>query len=290
MSKATLTTFAKLNLVLKVFRPEFPGGLHPIASLFQTISLADQLAISTCETPSFFLETNHPDLQDSSQNLLAKIYEDFRSEIPFGLHVRLVKNIPIGGGLGGGSGNAAGFLAYLNHACQWEWSLAELVRVGLRYGSDVPFFFMGGTVLVQGVGEQLSDWRPAYGGHFVLANPGVHIGTPGVFRAFDGLGLGAAADDPSSDWHTQLPLGENDLSSVVFSQYPIYQELVKVLGALSYDFYLSGSGATVFIPVADGESAKRLSATLSEALPDWWFSHVSTVAGPGYRLSIESDL
>jgi len=290
MSKVTVTTFAKLNLILKVFRPEVPGGLHPIASLFQTVSLADQLYIEKSDLRALFLETNHPELQDSAHNLLSKIYDDFKAEIPFGLRVRLEKNIPIGGGLGGGSGNAAGFLAYLNQACQWGWSLEDLIRVGLRYGSDVPFFFMGGTALVQGVGEQLTEWHPAYQGYFVLANPGVHIGTPGVFRAFDRLGLGVPAYDPFVAWQESLFLGENDLAPVVFFEYPIYQELGTVLDGLAYDFYLSGSGATVLIPVANEKSAKLLLEMLSEALPTWWFSHVSTVPGPGYRLSIDSEL
>jgi 4-diphosphocytidyl-2-C-methyl-D-erythritol kinase len=104
MSKATVTTFAKLNLVLNVFQPERSGGLHPIASIFQTVSLSDQLLITPTQTPGLVLETDHPDLQNPAENLLAKIYTDFQADIPFGLEIRLIKNIPIGGGLGGGTG------------------------------------------------------------------------------------------------------------------------------------------------------------------------------------------
>ena len=73
MSKATVTTFAKLNLVLNVFQPEIPGGLHPIASIFQTVSLSDQLLITHTQTPGLVLETDHPDLQNPAENLLAKM-------------------------------------------------------------------------------------------------------------------------------------------------------------------------------------------------------------------------
>ncbi len=289
MSKATVTTFAKLNLVLKVFKPEVPGGLHPLCSVFQTISLSDQLLIAHTETSGLVLETDHPALQDLSENLLSKIYTDFHTKIPFGLQVRLVKNIPIGGGLGGGSGNAAGFLAYLNHACGWGWSQAELIRQGMRYGSDVPFFFEGGTALVQGFGEKVSPWGPPYTGFFVLANPGIHVATPGVFRAFDAAGLGGQVQDMSLFWGDALPLGENDLAEVVFQQYPVYQDLQRYLLPFGHHFFLSGSGATVFIPVADEAAQMMLVAQLAEVLPDWWFAPVSAVDGPGYRIDAIYD-
>jgi 4-diphosphocytidyl-2-C-methyl-D-erythritol kinase len=286
MSKAVVTTFAKLNLVLKVFCSETAGGLHPIASLFQTISLSDRLLIQRGLSPGLVLETDHPELQDASQNLIFKIYTDFSNHIPFGLHVRLEKNIPIGGGLGGGSGNAAGFLAYLNHVCEWGWSQSHLVDVGLRYGSDVPFFFLGGTALVHGVGEKLSRCLPEYTGSFVLANPCIHMSTPAIFRAFDAAHLGELPRDVSVDWVRSLPLGENDLSKVVFDQYPIYRDLAAFLDPFGLSFYLSGSGATVFVPVLDADSGVALCAELTKRLPSWQFFHVSTVPGPGYRLDI----
>lgn len=284
MSKAVLTTYAKLNLVLKVFLSERPGALHPLCSVFQTISLSDQLHIVHTRQPGWVLETDHPGLQDPSGNLLTKIYTDFQAEIPFGMHVRLVKNIPIGGGLGGGSGNAAGFLAYLNLACGWGFSQAELMGYGMRYGSDVPFFFEGGTALVQGFGEQVLAWQKPYSGYFVLANPGIHVATPGVFRAFDAQGLGTPVQDFVQQWQSGFPLGDNDLASVVFQDYPIYRELGHCLQPLGYRFFLSGSGATVFIPVADEAAQRMLVTQLAAALPDWWVAPVSTVMGPGYRI------
>ncbi len=290
MSKATITTFAKLNLVLNVFQPEIPGGLHPIASIFQTVSLSDQLLITHTQTPGLVLETDHPDLQNPAENLLAKIYTDFQADIPFGLEIRLIKNIPIGGGLGGGSGNAAGFLAYLNQICGWGWSPEVLIRHGMRYGSDVPFFFVGGTALVQGVGERLSDWRPPYRGYFVLANPGIQVATQAVFRAFDAVGLGGATQDLSTTWREGLPLGNNDLAAVVFQAYPVYQDLDQMLRPLGYRFFLSGSGATVFIPVETLAEQATLLTQLSEGLPAWWYAPVATVAGPGYRVEMSPEL
>ncbi len=256
--------------------------------MFQTVSLADHLAIETQASPGFALHTNHPDLQESTENLLYKIYRDFKADIPFGLRIHLDKRIPLGGGLGGGSGNAAGFLAYLNDACGWGFSLSGLIDIGMRYGSDVPFFFLGGTALVEGVGERLSVKKPAYNGCFVLANPGIHVGTPGVFRAFDKLGLGCSADFAASSDLEGGALGENDLAPVVFRDYPVYTQLASVLVPLGFPFHLSGSGATVFVPVLDVGSGSALVAQLTPKLPGWWFSVVESVPGPGYRIS--SDL
>lgn len=269
-----LRSYAKLNLVLKIF--EAPSrGLHPLRSVFQTISLHDTLEISVLPEKKISITTNHPALTRVEDNLLYTLYQDFRDRLPCGFHIRIDKHIPIGGGLGGGSSNAACFLNYLNRTYHFGYSLETLTKLGLRYGSDVPFFLHGGTALVEGVGEIISTWTPGYKGHFVLMNPNIHISTPSVFRAFDAAGLGKPPYDTPT-WDQALPIGDNDLASVVFDAYPIYQKLIQKAASLGYQICLSGSGATVFIPVTASES-ESVYVQMSEAFPEWWCTQVEAV-------------
>ena len=107
----TLKSYAKLNLYLKVFLPR-PNGLHPIRSLFQTISLHDTLTIKKTDSNILKIRSNNHALE--RDNLLYDIYNAYKDDIPFGMELNLNKRIPLGGGLGGGSSNAACFLSYLN--------------------------------------------------------------------------------------------------------------------------------------------------------------------------------
>lgn len=269
-------TYAKINLNLRVY-PPVPSGLHPLCSIFQRVSLSDILHITQLPSLGFVLETDHPSLQEAKSNLLWQIYHDFCDKIPFGLSVFLEKRIPVGGGLGGGSSNAAGFLQYLNKACEWGLSVSEQMTLGARYGSDVPYFFLGGTALVQKTGEAVMPW-PTYSGAFLLCNPGIAISTAQVFHEFDQTQPGCHIPPEMliSQWRNRLDIGHNDLAAVVL-KYPVYRALERVLMLLKKTFFLSGSGATVFVPVATIEEATQLAAVVAVALPDWWVCPVTAI-------------
>tara|TARA_A100001015_G_C14769867_1_gene624780 strand:+ start:269 stop:706 length:438 start_codon:yes stop_codon:yes gene_type:complete len=141
----TLKSYAKLNLYLKVFLPR-PNGLHPIRSLFQTISLHDTLTIKKTDSNILKIRSNNHALE--RDNLLYDIYNAYKDDIPFGMELNLNKRIPLGGGLGGGSSNAACFLSYLNKEAGWNLDDETLIKRSMQFGSDIAFFIKGGTALV----------------------------------------------------------------------------------------------------------------------------------------------
>jgi 4-diphosphocytidyl-2-C-methyl-D-erythritol kinase len=176
------------------------------------------------------------------------------------LNIRLSKKIPMGGGLGGGSSDAAAILLALPALAGKTLSTETLLELAAGLGSDVPFFLFGGSAVAQGRGTELyglPDIRKQYG---IVVAPGVHVSTPEAYKA---LGRGLTSDASSNiinsfqafvwdlgGWQTESgkpPVFENDFESVVFENYPrlksIKRKLLK-LGASSA--MMSGSGSALF--------------------------------------------
>ena len=233
-----IKSYAKLNLYLKVFSPR-PDGLHPIRSLFQTISLHDTLTIKKIDSNILKIRSNNNVLE--RDNLLYDIFNAYRDEIPFGIELDLDKRIPLGGGLGGGSSNAACFLSYLNKEAGWNLNNETLIKRSMQFGSDIAFFIKGGTALVQGVGELITASAPTPYTHFILINPNIHSDTGQVYRDFDNVG--GVSDD-----NGETPKFGEMTKDVVFNRIPKLKKLE--LFCLEYNLgqlYMSGSGSTCFL-------------------------------------------
>ena len=179
---------AKLNLSLLVY-PPISTGYHPIYSIFQPISLGDMLEIQWLSTPGFQLElVSDFDAQiEVDSNILTRIYRRFSDRIPVGVSLRLIKHIPVGGGLGGGSTNAASFLTVLNQYFL-HLSPSELASIALDFGSDIPFFLTSGTALVTGIGEQVTLLPDAPFSAYILIIPPFSILSKTIYQALDQFG------------------------------------------------------------------------------------------------------
>ncbi len=257
---------AKLNLSLFVYSP-LPNGYHPIFSVFQLISLGDILDIDFTSTPSFHLEVSGEAI-DFESNILTCIYRRFSDRIPFGISIFLTKRIPVGGGLGGGSANAAVFLKLLNETCL-GLSEPELIKVALEFGSDIPFFLIGGTAAVSGVGETLEPLpAPPFEGYILIVPP-LSISTQEIYRATDEFGW-VDACNPTLELSTKTRyLGPNTLQRAVWKLYPEYSEITAILTRHELPSpRLSGSGATLFIPYHSYERADRDYTKIRTLLPD----------------------
>ena len=134
MTPHLVRTFAKVNLSLLVYPPN-DQGMHPIYSIFQNISLFDELEIT--ESNTFQITCSNPNVPTNNLNLLSKIYSHFKNTLSTGFKIHLKKNIPMGGGLGGGSSNAAGFLQYLNKSQNWNFSQFVILRSAVFVGELV---------------------------------------------------------------------------------------------------------------------------------------------------------
>jgi 4-diphosphocytidyl-2-C-methyl-D-erythritol kinase len=175
-----IVSFAKVNLFLDVLGKR-NDGYHEIISLMQTISLHDTLKIRLVEKKRVRVEST---VEIKGKNTIEKVYEtlDKLIGLDFGIEVRIHKRIPVGGGFGGGSSNAASVLRYLSNFLKLNES--ELIEIASFIGSDVPFFLKCGTAVVKGRGE-IVEWMrdvPRYG--VVLSIPRLKISTKSAYEWF----------------------------------------------------------------------------------------------------------
>ena len=247
---------AKLNLFLYITGRR-ADGYHNLQTLFQFLDYGDTLSITANNSGELCLLTPVAGVPNE-QNLIiraAKLLQEkaaARGTLPTnaGASLAVEKRLPMGGGLGGGSSNAATVLVALNHLWQTGFSFSELAEFGLQLGADVPVFVQGFAAYAEGVGEKLTPVNPTEKWYLVM-HPGVSIATPLVFN--DPL---LTRDTPYRDINQLLNTNfSNDCETVVRKRFREVEQLVSWL--LEYaPSRLTGTGACVFAEF-DTESAAR---------------------------------
>ncbi len=250
---------AKLNLFLHVVGQR-SDGYHLLQSVFLLLDLQDQLSIALREDGAIHLHSDMAGV-DTTTNLVmraARLLEQSAQErgLPIaGADLALEKHIPMGGGLGGGSSDAATTLIALNHLWQLGLTQSELMHMGLRLGADVPFFLLGQPAFVEGIGEKLTplSLEDAW---FVILHPGVAVPTPLIF------GSPHLTRDTKSvkmlDFSSGLfSFGRNDLQAVAEKAFPEVAAALQWLGKFG-EARMSGSGACVFARMSDQAAAEAV--------------------------------
>lgn len=177
---------AKLNLTLDV-REKTDDGYHRIVTVFQTVDFGDEITFRPGDGP-LTAKTDLPFLPTGDKNLAVRAAQLFFRETgvaPMGGVIGIKKNIPVCGGLAGGSSDAAAVLRLLNRACGTGLSLSELEKLSEQLGSDVPFCVAGGTVLGEGRGEKMTRLRAMPECGVVILRPDFASSTPELFKAID---------------------------------------------------------------------------------------------------------
>lgn len=239
-----LRTYAKINLCLDVLFKR-PDGFHEIDSLFQNISLHDDLEVRLVHGQGrIFVESN----VKIDGNILLKVWDLVKSS-ELDCYVRLEKKIPMGAGLGGGSSNAGGFLALLATHGLISWKKAT--QIAPLVGSDVPFFLCGGTAIVGGRGERLTHVAPLLGYKLDVIKPDYSISTKEAYAKLRPELFGKAPLKASQlyeafksrDWQA-IKLGAYN----VF-EYIVPKELKQEIEAFrkEYPAALTGSGSAYFV-------------------------------------------
>jgi 4-diphosphocytidyl-2-C-methyl-D-erythritol kinase len=255
-------SFAKVNLALSVLGRRI-DGYHDIQTIFQTISLGDEMEFLPSSRFDLICE-NFSDVP-KEENLVWKAAILLASQFGEmqGVQITLRKNIPSGAGLGGGSSNAAAALLGLRRFWNLEISDDQLFAIASKLGSDVPFFLSGGTALGTGRGEQISALPDPPAENLVVIFPGIHVSTAEAYRSLN-LGLTSKATDHRIQRFCGLVQSKkmyraeifNDFEASILTSYPGIEEAKRYLtdrGAIAT--LLSGSGSSVFGFFSDGESA-----------------------------------
>ena len=247
---------AKVNLFLEILGKR-PDGYHEIRSLMQPIRLFDTLWIEAGSKGPAIQCPTHPGLENDSNLVIRAIHlleKELNRSLPF--LVRLTKKIPIGGGLGGGSSDAAAVLTGINQLLGEPLELERLQTLAALIGSDVPFFLSSETALASGRGERIEPWPSFPSWWYVLIYPGFSISTA---WAYNQVKFPLTRDKKSINIERLKVIkniigqigGEegfkNDLEEAVLPFFPIIGEIKKALleqGAIQS--LMSGSGSTVF--------------------------------------------
>jgi 4-diphosphocytidyl-2-C-methyl-D-erythritol kinase len=248
---------AKINLFLHVVGQR-ADGYHLLQTLFRFLDYGDRLRFSPCADAHITL--THPlpgvlpedDLCVRAARLLQRA-----SGCRQGARITLEKHIPLGGGLGGGSSDAATTLIALNHLWQLRLPRSHLQELAPQLGADVPAFVFGRNAFAEGVGEQLTpiDLPDAC---YLLVFPPVSVPTARIF-AHPELRRDTPRMSPA-DWRPGY--GHNDLETIACALYPQVAEALALLRQYAPDSRMSGSGATLFAECPDQETAFALAAKL----------------------------
>ncbi len=282
----TVRSPAKINWTLRVLRRR-DDGYHDIESLVSAVTLYDELTFSAVDavavdgidgngtdgvSSTVELVCNHPAVPTDDRNLILKAAAALSGPAGRRLKLRcsLDKRIPVGGGLGGGSSNAAATLLALNRLWSLNWSVEQLMPVAAGLGSDVPFFLHGGSAVIRGRGEQVEPVQVEWGGWIVLLLPVLSISTGAVYAEWrtEGELKGTHQDE----WPIINTVGrmEHTFNMLEEAAMRVCPELREMLG-LSTELAgrpvrLSGSGSSMFSAFDTREEAERFSERVGQGL------------------------
>lgn len=249
---------AKLNLFLYI-NGRTENGYHELQTLFQFVDHGDELTIQANHSGDVTIspEIEGVPLQDNLIWKAATALQNY-AHCSFGAHIELHKVLPMGGGIGGGSSNAATTLVALNYLWQLNLTDDELAEIGLKLGADVPVFVRGFSAFAEGVGEKLSPANPEEKWYLVV-RPNVSIATADIFRHPD-----LTRNTPKRDLETLLNTPSvNDCEKIVRMLYPEVDKQLSWL--LQYaPSRLTGTGSCVFAEFSSKSEAETILAQLSD--------------------------
>ncbi len=276
----TLPSFAKINWNLQILGKR-ADSYHEVRTVLQTITLADALHFAVSNDAEISLSCDDPQIPVDGRNLVMRAALALRDRYKThrGAHIRLDKNIPPKGGLGGGSSNAAVSLLALRHLWKLEATAAELSEIAATLGADVPFFLLGGRALASGTGTTVSALPDKPQQHLIVITPNASVSTTDAYAALNSSALttfrqppilSSSLEDANFEDSRLSTEGEdlnNDFESVIFDMEPeIKRAREALLQAGARAALLAGSGSSVFGIFSGREAQQRATSKIvSEA-------------------------
>ena len=255
MNHIELRALAKINLGLDVLgRRE--NGYHDVRMVMQSIYLYDEVKLSKKKEPGIELETNLRFLPTGEDNIAYKAAKLLKDEfgIEEGVRIVLHKHIPVAAGLAGGSSNAAAVLFGMNRLFGLKLTQEELMKRGVVLGADVPYCIMRGTVLAEGIGEELHKLPPMPKCAVLIAKPPISVSTKMVYETLDSKEITEHPDIDGiirglehADIREVAASMGNVLEDVTIEMHPVIDEIKhEMMDAGALGAMMSGSGPTVF--------------------------------------------
>lgn len=266
MEKMELKALGKINLGLDVLgRRE--NGYHDVRMVMQTVYLYDNVILVEKPNRGIEIETNLSYLPRDENNIAWKaaalLTEEF--QISRGIKIILDKHIPVAAGMAGGSANAAAVLYGMNQMFRLGLSMKDLMKRGVKLGADVPYCIMRGTVLAEGIGEELTALAPMPRCQILIAKPSISVSTRTVYEKLDNKPIeehpdidGIIKGLEAQDLEKVASSMGNVLEKVTAGEYPVITKIKECMqrhGAMGA--MMTGSGPTVFGIFSDRRRAKE---------------------------------
>lgn len=293
--KIQVPAFAKINLGLRVHGRR-PDGYHEISTVFQTVTLCDTLSFRATADEKLELACSDSSIPTDASNLVLRAAAALRERfgVRRGAYIELGKVIPAGGGLGGGSADAAVTLAALTTLWRIETDAGELAKLGARLGSDVPFFLTGGTALGTGTGTEIRPLEDAPKMHLVIVAPGIHVSTAEAYGALGAPALtkveplaNLSVSRTEADFPASLcGVWSNDFEAVVVRLYPeIGRARERLVESGAVRAMLSGSGSSVF-GIFESEGLAERARKMLQAEGGWRVFTCETLSRAEYLAAL----
>jgi 4-diphosphocytidyl-2-C-methyl-D-erythritol kinase len=260
LERLRLPAPAKLNLMLRVVGRR-PDGYHLLQTVFQFIDRCDWISLQAQDDGLISLANPLPGVPEAADLTVraARLLREASGREGLGVRLAVEKNLPMGGGLGGGSSDAATVLLGLNALWRLGCSVDDLAALGLQLGADVPVFVRGYAAWAEGVGEHLEPLLDLPEPWYVVVVPPCHVATSAVFSA-----PGLTRDNKPIKIRDFLAgQQENHCLPVVSEMYPVVQEALAALGVHAEQPRLTGTGACVFAAFAAESDARAAASRLA---------------------------
>jgi 4-diphosphocytidyl-2-C-methyl-D-erythritol kinase len=261
-----LSAPAKLNLMLHIVGRR-ADGYHELQTVFQLVDLVDRIELQRRDD-GVVRRVAGPSGVPESEDLTVRAALSLKAATGStgGADIRIQKRIPLGGGLGGGSSDAATTLLGLNELWKTGLDVEQIAAIGATLGADVPVFVRGSSAWAEGVGERLSPLSLGPSNWYLILFPGIHVPTAAVFQAPE-----LTRNSPPTTMRGFLESGgRNDCEGVVRALFPAVAEALDWLGRHA-PAKLTGTGSCVFAKFSRVEDAERLAARV----PDTWRAFVA---------------
>ncbi len=287
----TEKAYAKLNLSLDVTGKR-PDGYHDLVMVMASVELCDDVTVSLRRDGAVTAESSLPWLPRDERNLgvkAARAYFAALGEDGLGAEIRMVKRIPVGAGMAGGSTDAAAVLRALDRLTGAGLGEDRLREIALSVGSDVPYCVSGGMALAKGRGEILSPLPELPACHVVICKPSFSVSTPDLFRQIDARAIRTRPDTAG----LTAALERGDLSGIARRMYNVFEDVLprnggeiavirgKLLDSGALGAIMTGTGSAVFGLFDRRETAEKAHAALAGEYRDCFLTQ------PAGRIDLE---